>query len=99
LRQIGIAETMYVADYRGSTVPYQFYKDGVSSINVTSNSDYEPWYTALVALHYLPRPSITVASLKPNAVYDYSSVFVCPSTPPAVASAPSSSFPNIKKGS
>ncbi|MDB5327217.1 MAG: type secretion system protein [Phycisphaerales bacterium] len=96
LRQIGIAETMYAADYHGSTVPYQLYAGGFDTRNAT-NKNYDPWYVALVALRYLPKPGITITPGLKNTIYDFHSVFVCPDTPEIVGNVPGSSFPNTVK--
>ena len=94
LRQIGIAAAMYATDYKNSTLPSEFFKDGYNANDAGSN--YDIWYVALIALKYLPQSNYYPASASAPVqnTYDFSSVLVCPDTPQvnaAVSGYPSTS--------
>jgi prepilin-type N-terminal cleavage/methylation domain-containing protein/prepilin-type processing-associated H-X9-DG protein len=92
LRQIGIAAAMYANDFKGSTVPVEFYVDGATS--ATPGWIKDPWFVGLVALKYLPKPFFMNAGQPTSGaqIYDYSSVLVCPDTPPVAANVPGTTY-------
>ena len=82
LRQFGIAAAQYSQMYKNSTLPCEFWKDGIDGETVTSINQMDNWWTALVALKLLPQSSIVVPSNSAsNSIYDYNTVLVCPDTP------------------
>ena len=87
LRQIGIAAATYSQMYGNSTVPLEFYKDGIDQNSPTwGYTQFDEWWVGLVGLKLLPQPNVIVTdNTAGNSIYDYNSVFVCPDTPDNIA--------------
>jgi prepilin-type processing-associated H-X9-DG protein len=92
LRQIGEAAAMYASRYGNSTLPYQFWADGVTQNTPTAGATkWDDWWTALIALNLLGKSNIPIANNSvSNSIFDYNTVFVCPDTYFGIGGGPSS---------